>query len=181
MKISAFAAALAASAAVASMAMPAAAQTAAQPKFYGTLGYSFIDGGNDVNLGAITGRVGARLHRYFGVEGEAGIGVTADHTTQFGVDVKTTLKSQFAGYAVAFVPVLPKFELLARGGYGTSRVRAATRTASVSDSDSSWNYGGGGQYLFTANDAVRAEYTRYDFGNGRKDADAFTFSYVRQF
>ena len=39
---------------------------------YGTLGYTGINagGGSDAHIGAITGRIGERFGKYFGVEGE---------------------------------------------------------------------------------------------------------------
>ena len=64
-------------------AMPATAQSLTAPNFYGTLGYTYVDA-NDVNLGAVTGRLGARLHPNFGVEGEAAIGV--DRTSAFDAE-----------------------------------------------------------------------------------------------
>jgi hypothetical protein len=177
--MSVLAAAVAASA-VAAVAMPAAAQTIT-PTYYGALGYSFVDGGTGANFGAVTARLGARLHRYFGAEAEGALGVDGDNTTVAGVNVRTKLKHSVAAYAVAFLPVTPQFEFFVRGGYGSSRVRASTPTASASDSEDSWNYGGGGQYLFDAKNGVRAEYTRHDFGNGLGGADVWSASYVRKF
>ena len=161
-------------------AMPAAAQSLSAPNFYGTLGYTYVDA-NDVNLGAVTGRLGARLHRNFGVEGEAAIGVDSDRDTLAGVTYRTKLKHSFAGYGVAYLPLSPQVELFARGGYGTTRFRLSTNTVKVSDSDGSWNYGAGGQYLFDANNGLRAEYTRYDFGDFLGHANTWSLSYVRKF
>jgi len=161
-------------------AMPAAAQSVSAPQFYGNLGYTFVDA-SDVNLGAVTGRLGARLHPNFGVEGEAAIGVDGDRQTIGGVNYRTKLKHSFAGYGVAYLPLTPQFELFARGGYGTTRFRVSTGALKVSDSEGSWNYGAGGQYSFDANNGVRAEYTRHDFGGLVGDANAWSLSYVRKF
>ncbi len=60
-------------------AAPAMAQSINfNPSYYGTLGYNdFGDQGAD--LGAITGRLGARLSPYLGAEGEVSVGVGGDH------------------------------------------------------------------------------------------------------
>jgi opacity protein-like surface antigen len=180
MKVSVLAAAMAASA-VAFTAVPAAAQTEVIPNFYGNLGYTFLDGGDGVNLGAATARVGVRLHRYFGAEAEGALGVDGDRSVVLGSTVRTKLKHSIGAYAVGFLPVTPQLELFARGGYGASRIRVSTPTVRVSDSEDSWNYGAGAQYLFDAKNGVRAEYTRHDFGKGSGDVDAWSVSFVRKF
>jgi len=179
MKLTLTAAAVAASA-VALTALPAAAQPSIQPTFYGNLGYTFVDA-DGVNLGAITGRLGTRLHKYFGAEAELGLGVDSDTSSVLGVNVKAKLKHSVAGYAVGYLPLNPNLELFARGGYGSTKIRVSSPTASVSDSEESWNYGAGGQYLFDAQNGVRAEYTRYDFRHGAGEADTWAVSYVRKF
>lgn len=179
MKIALLAGAVAASA-MALAAVPAAAQTFA-PTYYGTLGYAFINGDGDVNLGAVTARVGARFHRYFGAEVEGAIGVDSDRSVVSGVTVRTELKHSFAGYGVAYLPLSPKLDLFVRGGYGGSKVRASALGVSLSDSEDSWNYGVGAQYLFDERNGVRADYTRHDFGNGHGTADVWGVSYVRKF
>lgn len=162
-------------------AMPAAAQSLSQPGFYGNLGYTFVDGGANANFGAVTGRLGARLHPNFAVEAEGAFGVDGDSAVVGGVTVETKLKHSFGGYAVGIIPVTPQLDLFARGGYGTSRIRAKSPAFRVSDSEDSWNYGAGVQYNFDANNGLRAEYTAHDFGNGAGTADAWGVSYVRRF
>ena len=179
MKFTLIAAAAAASA-VALTALPASAQSLSEPGFYGNLGYTFVDG-DGANLGALTGRLGARVHQYFGAEAELGVGVDGDTTTIGNVNVKTKLKHSVAGYAVGFLPVQPNADLFIRGGYGSTRLRASAPGVSVSDSEESWNYGAGGQYFFDANNGVRAEYTRHDFNHTAGSADAWAVSYVRKF
>jgi outer membrane immunogenic protein len=179
MKLSMLAAAGAAVLSAAALtALPAAAQTV--PSFYGNLGYSAADSDN-VTLGAVTGRVGAQFHKNFGVEGEAAFGIDDDSFSIGAVKAKAELKHEFAAYGVGFLPINENFELLARVGYGTSKIRVKAAGASVSDSDESWNYGVGAQYMFDGANGVRADYTRHDFGNGGNDADVWAVSYVRKF
>lgn len=173
----AFAAAAAATAAVA-LAAPASAQSISQPAFYGNLGYTFIDGNSAGDLGVLAGRVGARLHPNFGAEAELGFGVDS---AKAGA-VKTKVRHTAAAYAVGFLPVTEQFDLFARGGYGTTRLKVSVPGASASGNQDSWNYGVGGQYSFDGKNGVRGEYTRYDFtGNGNGGADTWSVSYVRKF
>jgi len=166
--------------AIGSIALPAAAQTS----FYGNVGYSHIDASDtDVTLGALTGKLGARFNPYVGVELEAGLGVKDDTVTVIGVPVKVELENTIAAFVVGSYPVSPTFELFARLGYGNGSVKASAAGASLSDDASSWNAGVGGQWFFTDNDGVRAEYTKWNIGNADDgvDANVWSASYVRKF
>ena len=180
MKVSLFAAAGAVLAAAALTAAPASAQTPSAPAFYGNLGYSAVDT-DDVTLGALHARAGARLHANFGVEAEAALGVKDDSFRLGATQVTAELKHELAAYGVGFLPVNEKFDLLARVGYGTSKVRVKAAGVSASDSDESWNYGVGAQYAFDGANGVRVDYTRHDFGKGGDDADVWSIGYVRKF
>lgn len=166
---------------VALAAVPAAAQSISQPGLYGTLGYAFVDGGSAANFGAIEGRLGARIHPNFGIEADAAFGVDGDKETISGVTVKSKLTHSFSAYGVGFLPLAPNFDLLARVGYGTTKVRATSGVITVRDSEESWNYGVGAQYSFDEKNGVRGDYTRYDFNNGGGNADVWAISYVRKF
>lgn len=173
--------AAAAAIAVGSFAAPSLAQETTIRPVYGTLGYSFIDGGNGANLGAATGRLGYRFNRYLGVEGEAGIGVNSDNTYLGSTRFNTKLKHSFAGYGVGFLPLTDQIELFGRVGYGTNRVRVKGPLISDSTSRESWNYGGGAQFNFDAQNGIRAEFTRHDLDGGPGHFDAWGLSYVRKF
>ena len=156
---------------------PALAQDNSATGFYGSLGYTGFNatGASSTDLGAITGRLGTRINRWFGVEGEVSGGVDDGHGR---VGQSVHLDHQYAGYAVGYLPVLPRLDLLARLGYGETKLD----TGFGSRSGESVNYGAGAQYAVTAKDAVRFDYTRYD----REDrsipsSNAWTLSYVRRF
>ena len=177
---------LAASTLVAMAAAPAIASAQASGAgtlVYGTLGYA--DSNTDhLNLGTIQGRVGARFGQYFGVEGELGFGVAGDKTTQNGVNVKANIQNQEAIYGVGFLPLSSNVDLLARIGYGDTRVKAKASAAGASDTESgdSWNYGVGGQYHFDDKNAVRVDYTREEYtGSNGGAANVYGLSYVRKF
>jgi len=149
--------------------------------FYGNLGYNYVDAGAGFKFSALSARAGYRFHQYFGAEGEAAIGVDDDHITLSGVRVKTELKHSFNGYVVGFLPVGKNFDLLARGGYGTTKIKASALGVSAAGSDESWNYGVGAQYLLDGQNGVRVDYTRHDFGSGNEDANVWSLAYVRKF
>jgi hypothetical protein len=159
-------------------ALPAAAQT--QTSFYGNVGYTAIDA-DDVTLGALTGRVGAQFHPNFAVEAEAGFGVKDDSANVGGVNVKGELKHSVALYGVGILPINDKFDLLARVGYGSSKLEASALGTKVEGSQESWNYGVGAQYSFDGANGVRVDYTRYDFDGDFDKADTWAVSYVRKF
>ena len=147
---------------------------------YGNLGYSHLDP-NGTKLNALGGRIGARIGSYFGIEGEGAFGVGHDTTTLGGLDTQTKLGHSLAAYAVGFYPVTPRFDLLARIGYGNTHLNTTFNGVETTLSRDSINYGAGGQYFLTANDGIRAEYTRNDYRNGAGHANVWGVSYVRKF
>lgn len=171
--------AIAALAAAAVVPAAASAQTVSTPSFYGSLGYAHTEV-DDVNLGAIQGRLGARFAPYFGVEGELAGGVKKDDVNVAGTNVDVELNHQAAIYGVGFLPISPKADLFARVGYGTSEIEAKGAGASARADGDSWNYGVGGQYFFDEKNGVRADYTRHDFGDDG-DADVWSIGYTRRF
>ncbi len=170
----------AAAAATLAVSAPALAQTGpfAGTTFYGTLGYDHVTVDDpDVDLGAITGRLGARVTPYIGAEVEAGFGVKDD---DFGaVDVE--LDNHAAVYAVGFLPVQPNFDLFARVGYGTQEASVSGAGANVSADGESWNYGVGAQYFFDGANGIRGEWTRHDLEDDGGEFDVFSIAYVRKF
>lgn len=170
---------LIAAAALAAAIVPAAANAQAVTG-YGSLGYSHHSL-EDVDLGAIQGRIGARFNPYLGVEGELGFGVKKDDVTIGGVNGKTELKNSVAIYGVGFLPVAPNADLYARVGYGKSEAKVSVPGASADADGNSWNYGVGGQYFLDDKNGVRADYTRHDFEDDAGEADVWSVGYVRKF
>lgn len=166
----------------------ASAQTAApvpsltSPQFYGTLGYDDVDMSHQ-NLGAIQGRLGARLNPYFGVEGEYSYGVKGDKIAVPGApDVKVQQTGQEAIYGVGFLPINRNFDLLARVGYGHTSGTGVVPGVTPGVKGDSWNYGVGGQYMFDGKNGLRVDYTRESYQpRGSEDANVWAISYVRKF
>jgi hypothetical protein len=171
-----FAAALVAASVIAA---PAFAQDILQPNSklstYGSIGYTYADGGTGEQFGVITGRLGVKKG-YFGVEAEAGGGVVGSHIGS----INTRLDYEVAGYGIVTVPVTNNVQLLARLGYGHSQASAAFGNVSVRVEDNSVNYGAGGIFSLNEHDHIRAEYTRYDFGTGGT-VNGWSIAYVRKF
>ena len=158
----------------------ASAQSLSPTTVYGSLGYANANI-DDVNLGAIQGRVGARFGQYLGVEGELAAGVKEDSVSVAGTSVDVKLQHQAAIYGVGYLPVSPQADLFARVGYGTSKIKASAAGTSAADDGESWNYGVGGQYFFDDKNGVRVDYTRHDFKDSSDNADVWAVAYTRKF
>lgn len=178
-----FVIAAAAAAAVAALGTSAFAEEKAPNKGvsgYVNLGYTHVDPGVG-GLHALGGRLGIRVGKYFGAEGEGGFGVGSDSVTLSGVKVNYKVQSQVAGYGVVYLPISENADIFGRVGYGHATFKAFAGSVSNSDGENSVNYGGGAQWFFTSHDGVRAEYTRYSFRNGGGSANTFSVAYVRRF
>jgi hypothetical protein len=170
----------AAAAAALLAAAPAMAQgTDATPSFYGDLGYANFDDHADTS--ALTGRLGAKIGKYFGVEGEAAAGFATGDTHAFGGTDHVRLNDEYAGYAVGFLPVAPNADLFARVGYGATDSHIASATAAFGESRSGVAYGAGAQYFFNGPNGVRFDYTRMDYGPTTGQSDTWSLAYVRKF
>ena len=166
----------AAAVAAALLATPALAADGPTINWYGDLGYTATDFGGGVDLGTITGRIGARS-AHFGVEGEVAGGVTSKDVS--GVSVKEN--DEYALDAVLFAPMGGDGDLFVRAGYGRMDLKATCCGGSVSEGDNAWNAGVGAQYFFHGKNGVRADYTYYSLSNGGGHVNAYTLSYVRKF
>jgi outer membrane immunogenic protein len=172
---------LAASAAAIAAIAPAAAsaQAMSQPQIYGGLGYS--QSNDDVDVGSIQARLGARFGSYVGVEGEYARGVKSDNINVAGANVDVKLRHQEAIYGVGFLPLGPNTDLLARVGYGNTALRAKTAGAVLDDDGESWNFGVGAQHHFDGKNGIRADYTRYEFKGSSAAANVLSLGYTRKF
>ncbi len=116
---------LAAATAAALCAASGAAQAQAAPTgVYGSLGYA--DAHSDgVDLGVIQGRLGYRIIPTPGSRAEGAFGVRKDDVTVAGVTGRAKLEHEFAVYGVGFLPLSDKADLLARVGYGNTKVKVS--------------------------------------------------------
>ena len=172
---------LLATAALTLIAAPAMAQSLSSPQVTGSVGYTVLDG-DDANLGAITGRLNARVSPYFGVEGEASFGVKDDEVTFGTVTGDLSHEYDVGAYGVATLPINENFELFGRLGYGTTSIKADVAGFSATEDGESVNYGVGANYFFDGRNGVRADWTRRDFTDDTGgELDTYGLSYVRRF
>ena len=164
-------------------ALPAVAQAqdaTSKAGAYANLGYGRVTT-DTVDLNTLAGRAGYRVNDFLGVEGELGFGVGSDEFTEAGVTAKAKVKHHAAVYGVGFLPVGPNTDILARVGYGTTKLKVPALGASASDSEESWNYGIGAQHHFDGVNGVRVDWTRSDFDKNGGKADTFSIAYTRKF
>ena len=175
----------AASLAAIAAAVPAAAlaQDAAATKVgpYVGLNAGIVDGSAGVDLKAIQGRLGYRFNNWIGVEGDLATGLESDTDNIAGVDVNTKLKHSAAAYVVGFAPIGANTDVLARVGYGTTKLRAKAAGVSASDSEESFNFGVGAQHHFDGLNGVRVDYTRQEFRHDNGNANVWSLGYTRKF
>jgi hypothetical protein len=177
---------VAAASAAALLAVPglAQAQDMGATSLYGTVGYANFDA-DDVNLGAIQARLGARFGPYFGVEGEAAFGIDDDSidtglAPPLPTSVDVELNHELGLFGVVFLPASENVDLFARVGYVGAEIEASTAGVSDDGGDDGWAFGVGGAFYFDGQNGVRVDYTRHEFGDDL-DADVWAVAYSRRF
>lgn len=141
-----------------------------------TLLSSDVDAGGvsaDIDLGAISGRVGYDLNQNFGFEGEVAIGVDDEDFSDGVTNASIGLNYLVGAYGKAQLPVTDQFNVFARAGVVNAELEAeVTGIGSDSDSETGAGFGVGGTFDVTPAMYVRGDYTRYDIED--YEADAFT-------
>ena len=166
---------------------------------YANLGWSHLMT-NGANVEGIQGRLGYRFIPYLGVEGELRGGLSTGNTTRdyttgappvttgINTGVKQTIGG--AGYAVGFLPLGNRLDLLARVGYGWSHYDLTPAgLGKYGTNEHGVRYGVGGQYLFDGANGVRVDWTREHMSNFtvptgldvNNHADVIGVSFVHKF
>jgi hypothetical protein len=164
------------------LAAPATAEQAwavTPSSFYGNLGYSNFE--NHSNTSAVTARLGVRPIKYFGVEGEGAVGFATGQTHAFGGTDHVRLNTQYAGYAVGYLPVAQNADVFARVGYGATDAHISGPVIDSGNFRAGVAYGAGGQYFFGGPNGVRVDYTRMAYGPTTGDSNVWSMAYVRKF
>jgi outer membrane immunogenic protein len=132
---------------------------------------------DDVNLGAVMGRVGYEFLPVLAVEGEAAIGVQDDDFDVLGTNVDIGIDNEVGGFVVGKLPLLG-MDLFGRVGYANFSIDADAAGASAAPDGSGMAYGGGVNFniLFLR---ARAEYTRYEVDD--TDFDSLSVSALLKF
>ena len=172
---------LLATAALTLLATPTMAQSFGAPQLQGSIGYTQLEA-DGVELGAITGRLNAKVSRFIGFEGEASVGVKDEDVSFGGLDGTLEHEYDAAAYVVGTLPISPNFEVFGRVGYGTTSIKTDVAGFSASEDGESVNYGAGANYFFDGRNGVRADWTRRDFQeDDGGELDTYGLSYVRRF
>ncbi|MDX2274953.1 MAG: porin family protein [Hyphomonadaceae bacterium] len=160
-------------AALAAIATPAAAQSG-DTGLYAGLGGTWFSA-DDVDVTGATGRVGYRFTPNFGVEGEASFGIEGDEAEFLGTPVDVDLDNQYGAYAVGFLPLTERMELLGRVGWASIDAQGSIGDFSAGAEDDGLGVGVGAQYHFTDHFALRGDYTRLTADNDDGDDGVDTF------
>jgi len=116
---------------------------------YGAVDYSYLtydeDGFDDLHPSAVRLRLGADLHRYFGIELQGAFGVADDSLDYMGYEVELDVDSYLGVYGKGMLPVTDRFSLYGLAGYASTKAKAKIPELDVSESDtgSGFSYGGG--------------------------------------
>lgn len=156
--------------------------------------YARVGVGSGVEVVAAQVRLGRRVTPWLGLEAEAGTGIgsrraTLEDASGEAQSGRASLDYQAAAYAVAFVPLAPRTDLLLRVGYGVTAVRFEPRRVEDEPapeprvrSRRTWAASAGVQHFFREDLGVRLDYTR----QGRrvlqgKGGDAWALGLVGRF
>ena len=146
---------------------------------------------------AINGKVGYNFNEYFGVEGEAGIGISEEDDNVDGFEFGAGIDGYGAAFGVLRAPVTEQFDVFGRAGYYFAEVDAditdtVNNVATELDADTDgFAVGAGVQYNFGAGNlnGIRAEYTYLDVQEINDvdvdefdlNSDLWSISYIRKF
>lgn len=169
-------------AALVAVATPVSAQTG-QTGPYAGLGGTWYSA-DDVDVTGATARAGYRFHPNFGVEGEASFGIEGDEAEFLGTPVDVDLDSQYGAYAVGYLPLTERVELLGRVGWATIDAQGTVGDFTAGADDDGVGVGVGAQYFVTDNFAIRGDYTRLaaeSEDDGDDGVDTFGVSGIWQF
>lgn len=137
-------------------------------------GYTLIDA-DGIEFDTLTLRGGYDFTEYFGVEGDLLVGLGDENIG--GADV--SLDYGLGAYAKLQAPLTENFSVFGRIGYVYWDAEASGGGITLSDSDDGFAYGVGAEWAFNGPNAVRFDYTRYDFDGA--ESDGYGVSYVRRF
>ncbi|MGY6532062.1 porin family protein [Glycocaulis sp.] len=166
--------------AASAVALVAGAASAQEGPFRVGAGYQVIDT-DGATFDTVTLRASYDFNQFFAVEGDLLVGIGSENVTVGNTTVKSSIDYGVGVYGVAQYPLAEQFTVFARGGYIYADVEGSVGGLTVSTDVDGWAFGAGAEWAFAGPNAVRFDYTRYDFVNGNGNADAFGISYVRRF
>lgn len=161
----------------ASLALAGVASAQDVGQVYGSLGYQNSNNDKtDSNLGSVDARVGTKLNRYFGVEGEAAFGTNHDDTAAG----RYKLTNKWGAYGVGYLPVSPSFDLIGRVGVSDTNLKAPPAAGKL-EQGTALDYGVGAQYHLNKDYALRADVTKSDFNGDKGSSTTTSLNLVKKF
>ena len=161
----------------ASLALAGVASAQDVGQVYGSLGYQNSNNDKtDSNLGSVDARVGTKLNRYFGVEGEAAFGTNHDDTAAG----RYKLTDKWGAYGVGYLPVSPSFDLIGRVGVSDTNLKAPPAAGKL-EQGTALDYGVGAQYHINKDYALRADVTKSDFSSDKGSSTTTSLNLVKKF
>lgn len=137
---------------------------AAQPRAYMGLDLLYWryheDAETDLRASTLRGRLGSEFGRYFGLEVHAAAG-GKDNGRRHGLDVEAELDWLGAVFGRLALPLGACCNVYALGGGARGRAVVDDGTLAVTQSASSWAYGGGAEVLIVDNVYLSGEWLRY--------------------
>jgi len=131
------------------------------------------------NFSGLFVRGGYDFTPFFGGELEGQIGVWDDTVNLGGgLTADVGLNYGVAGFLKAQYPVAEQFSVFARAGYAWAEFDASAAGLTIQDDADGLAYGVGAEWAFSGPNAIRFDFTRYDFDG---DANVWSIGYVRRF
>ncbi len=122
----------------------------------------------DLNFGALMGRLGYEINPFLAVEGEVAFGVYEDDIDILGTSVDVGIDSGFGAFLVGKAP-LGVVDVFGRIGYADVSIEGSAGGISASEDGSGMAYGAGINFNVLIL-RMRAEYTRYEIDDGDVDS-----------
>jgi hypothetical protein len=146
------------------------------PAYYGSVGVQANKSKQSHSkLNDINARIGTRINPYFGVEGELGLGLNSDNNA-LG---KFRLKDREGVYAVGFLPVSDRVELLGRVGVANQNLDKPAGLTHI-ETGASTDVGVGAQVKLNSDYALRGDLT-HSYYSHKAASDRVGVSLVHKF
>ena len=155
----------------------ASAQEAGQ--FYAGAGHTYVDF-DDVEFNTLNLRGGYDFNEFVALEGEVLVGLGDEDVDLGGSTADVSLDYALGAFVKGQYPVSEQVSLFARAGYAYMEAEASASGVTLSDDTDGFAYGAGAEWAFAGPNAVRVEYTRYEFEDDA-EADSFGATYIRRF
>lgn len=158
--------------------LAAGAANAQESQWHLGAGYTYFDA-EGVELDVLNIRGGYDFTQYFGVEGELLVGLGDEDVTVGAVTGDVSLDYGLGVFAKAQYPLAEQFSVYGRLGYIYHEAEANVAGFSLSGDEDGFGYGVGAEWAVSGPNAVRFDYTRYDYDGA--ETDAWSVGYVRRF